>query len=157
MSEWSISRLAREAGVAPSSIRYYERFGVLPSPPRRSGRRLYEPAALHRLAVVIRAQACGFTLEEIRRLFLGFRPAIRASARWQALSQRKLDELEAQRVALEGMRDLLLSIRRRCDCATLEECGERIVRSGGISKGRRGPETGARPSRAAGPRGRPHG
>ena len=90
MAELTISEVARKIGLQPSAIRYYEQIGVLPHPPRISGQRRYDPTVLYRLAIVQRARQLGFTLEEIRKLFFGFRQGTRASERWQNLSRRKL-------------------------------------------------------------------
>lgn len=62
----TIGELAIESGVPASTIRYWERIGVLPVPARISGQRRYLQDALHRLAVLRLAQACGFRLEEMR-------------------------------------------------------------------------------------------
>jgi DNA-binding transcriptional MerR regulator len=49
--------------------------------------RRYDTAVLHRLAVIQRARQTGFTLNEIRGLFFGFRDRATASQRWQNLRQ----------------------------------------------------------------------
>jgi MerR family redox-sensitive transcriptional activator SoxR len=102
----TISEVARQVGLHPSAIRYYERIGLLPSPPRRSGRRRYDPSVVNCLAVIQRARQSGFTLAEIRELFFGFRGASRASERWQELSRRKLAELDDRIEEIREMRDL---------------------------------------------------
>jgi DNA-binding transcriptional MerR regulator len=61
-----ISDLAERAGVMPSTVRYYERIGLLPSPPRTpSGYRDYDDEAAARLVFVARAKRIGLTLEQI--------------------------------------------------------------------------------------------
>jgi len=61
--------LARRAGVKPSTVRYYERAGVLPEPARTAaGYRVYTAEDVERLRFVQRAQALGFTLAEITGL-----------------------------------------------------------------------------------------
>ncbi len=61
-----ISELAEHAGVAPSTVRYYERIGLVPSPPRTpSGYRSYDDEAAARLLFVTRAKRIGLTLEQI--------------------------------------------------------------------------------------------
>lgn len=65
----NIGQLARDAGVPIDTVRYYERNGLLPPPPRRvSGYRDYPPDAVPRLRFIRRAKAIGFTLSEIREL-----------------------------------------------------------------------------------------
>jgi len=61
-----ISELADQAGVMPSTVRYYERIGLMPSPPRTpSGYRNYDDEAAARLVFVTRAKRIGLTLEQI--------------------------------------------------------------------------------------------
>ncbi|MEU4710905.1 MerR family transcriptional regulator [Nocardia salmonicida] len=63
------SELATCAGVNVQTLRYYERRGLLASPPRSSsGYRAYPTAAVAVVRFVKRAQDHGFTLEEIREL-----------------------------------------------------------------------------------------
>jgi MerR family transcriptional regulator, Zn(II)-responsive regulator of zntA len=64
-----IGRLAQAAGVKPDSIRFYERSGLLPKPERlATGYRVYNEHALRRLRFIKKAQALGFSLEEIGRI-----------------------------------------------------------------------------------------
>ena len=64
----TIGALAKEAGLRPSAIRYYERRGLLPPPIRRSGRRDYDPDAVAQLAIVQFALSTGFTVREAKQL-----------------------------------------------------------------------------------------
>jgi MerR family redox-sensitive transcriptional activator SoxR len=123
----TISQLARLGGVAASAIRYYERIGLLPKAIRQGGQRRFDRAALYRLAIIRRAQSCGFSLEEMRGLFFGFRRSLSASDRWREMSGRKLQELEESRRHIEEMQDLLRRIARHCRCETLEQCGRMML------------------------------
>jgi MerR family redox-sensitive transcriptional activator SoxR len=130
MPQLSISEVAREVGLRPSAIRYYEQIGILPSIQRTSGQRRYDTAILHRLAVIQRARETGFTLDEIRELFFGFASGTRAPARWQKLSQRKLVELEALIERIKTMQRLLAKLQECCHCDTLDECGKGLLGQG---------------------------
>ena len=121
----SISEVAKQIGLRPSAIRYYEQIGVLPSPHRVSGQRRYDVTALHRLVVIQRARQTGFTLTEIRELFFGFRAGTPPSVRWQKLKKRKIVELDAMLERIQTMRDLL-DEQGKCRCTALEECGKKI-------------------------------
>ncbi len=128
MPQLTISEAAREVGLRPSAIRYYEQIGILPSIQRTGGQRRYDATSLHRLAVIQRARRTGFTLDEIRELFFGFTSGTRAPARWQELSQRKLVELEASIDRIKTMQRLLVRLQHRCHCDTLDECGKRLLK-----------------------------
>lgn len=61
-----ISELAAQAGVAASTVRYYERIGLMPAPDRtESGYRAYDSEAAARLLFITRAKRVGLTLEQI--------------------------------------------------------------------------------------------
>jgi MerR family redox-sensitive transcriptional activator SoxR len=122
----TISEVARQASLRPSTIRYYEQIGILPSAHRVSGQRRYGGAVLRRLAVIRRAQETGFTLDEIRELFFGFDAASPPSERWQMLSRRKLAELDEAVKRIKTMQQLLRRIQN-CRCEALDECGRRLL------------------------------
>jgi MerR family transcriptional regulator, redox-sensitive transcriptional activator SoxR len=132
MTQLTISELARQAGLRPSAIRYYEQIKILPPPPRISGQRRYDTTALHRLAVIQRAQQSGFTLNEIRQLFFGFRKSTPAFTRWQRLSHRKIVELDRLMNQVKSMQELLGEMVACCRCETLDQCGRGIHRQGGV-------------------------
>jgi len=69
MDTLSIGELARRAHVNIETIRYYERRGLLPEPPRnKSGHRLYPSEALKRTDFIKRCQTIGFSLNEIAEI-----------------------------------------------------------------------------------------
>jgi len=64
-----IGRLSERTGVNIETIRYYERVGLLPAPPRSAGRhRLYDGAHLQRLSFIRRGRELGFSLDDVRAL-----------------------------------------------------------------------------------------
>ena len=123
MSPLTISQVAEQVRLRPSAIRYYEQVGLLPPAQRLSGQRRYDAKVLYRLAIIQRARQLGFTLDEIRYLFFGFRDVTRASERWRELADKKLAELEQLANGIETVRGLLKKLRTRCRCETLDECG----------------------------------
>jgi MerR family transcriptional regulator, redox-sensitive transcriptional activator SoxR len=128
--------VARQVGLQPSAIRYYEQIGLLPPAHRTSGQRRYDTTVLYRLAIIQMARQLGFTLVEIRELFFGFRSSTRASERWQTLSRKKLAELEGLMDGIKTVRRLLKKMKQNCRCDTLEQCGKRIFRRGGTDNRR---------------------
>ena len=66
---YGIGALSKRAEVNIETIRYYERIGVMPQPPRTAGgQRVYDSRHLKRLAFVRRSRELGFSLDEIRAL-----------------------------------------------------------------------------------------
>jgi len=64
-----VSELAERAGLAPSTVRFYERAGLL-SPARRAanGYRVFDESALDELAFISRAKGIGMNLDDIAAL-----------------------------------------------------------------------------------------
>jgi MerR family redox-sensitive transcriptional activator SoxR len=121
MADMSIGEVARQAGVRPSTLRYYESIGLLPVPERRSGRRRYEPGVVHRLAIIQTAQQAGFSLDEIRMLFDDLSESEYASVRWRMLVDDKLQQLNVLMRNVLSMKALLEDIRS-CADDELAEC-----------------------------------
>jgi DNA-binding transcriptional MerR regulator len=117
----TIGEVARRAGVATSSIRYYERIGLLPKPDRVGGQRRYDAEVLGKLGFIGIAQSAGFKLREIKQLIEGVDSADGMGEPMRALSSRKLDEVEALLERTKAMKSWL-EVARECGCATPAEC-----------------------------------
>ncbi len=110
------AQVAAEAGVNLQTLRYYERRGLLPEPPRLdSGYRAYHPNAVRTVRFVKTAQRLGFTLEEIESLLdlAAGGPANCEAA--QALATQKVAELERKIQNLAAMRESLLQLVATCE------------------------------------------
>jgi MerR family transcriptional regulator, redox-sensitive transcriptional activator SoxR len=124
MDEWpelTIGDVARKAGVATSSIRYYESIGLLPEPDREGGQRRYDQTVLGKLAFIGIAQSAGFKLSEIKELMAGIDGASGMASPIRSLSSRKLDEVEALLERTKAMKGWL-EVAQECGCNTPEEC-----------------------------------
>ena len=121
-----IGELSRQSGLPASTIRYYEPIGILPRAPRVGGQRRYAPDAVDRLAVLKLAQYCGFSLDEMRQLLYGFRPAVPPSKRWQQLALKKQAELDVEMSRISEMKRMLGRVAG-CQCPDLAECGRRAA------------------------------
>jgi MerR family transcriptional regulator, redox-sensitive transcriptional activator SoxR len=117
----TIGELSSKTGFPSSTIRYYEKLGVLPKPRRASGQRRYQPEALDHLAVLRLAQSCGFNLHEVKLLLQGFGTAAKPSERWHILAERKRIELDEQMKKLALMRKFVDRVSA-CECSDLAEC-----------------------------------
>jgi MerR family redox-sensitive transcriptional activator SoxR len=133
----TIGELAARTGLPTSTLRYYDRIGLVPATGRSGGQRRYDPKVLQRLRAVTLCQRSGFSLEEIRRLLDGGRP-------WQALARRKVEELQGRITELEQTTALLRSALE-CGCCSLETCGRtaHLVTLGDPAEPPRGTATGA--------------
>ena len=71
MPRLTIGELARKAGVGVETVRYYQRRGLFPEPPRQPrSTREYSPEALELLRFIRRARGLGFTIKEIEQLLV---------------------------------------------------------------------------------------
>lgn len=107
MEALTIGEIAGLAGIATSTLRYYESIGLLPAPKRVSGQRRYNRNVLQILAVIQLAKDANFSLPEIRDLLYGYDTSSTPSERWKALAQRKLREVEALIAHAQEMKGLL--------------------------------------------------
>lgn len=119
--ELTIGEVARRAGVATSSIRYYERIGLLPEPDRLGGQRRYDPEILGKLGFIGVAQSAGFKLREITELMNGLDGASGMGEQMRSLSSQKLGEVEALLERTKAMKGWL-EVAKECGCATPTEC-----------------------------------
>ena len=118
--ELTIGEVALRAGVATSSIRYYERIGLLPEPDREGGQRRYDVDVLGRLGFIGIAQSAGFKLREIKELIEGV-DGDGLGEQMRSLSSRKLGEVEALLERTRAMKGWL-EVAKECGCATPAEC-----------------------------------
>jgi DNA-binding transcriptional MerR regulator len=118
----SIGQLAEAAGVHVETIRYYERRGLLPEPPRSpGGYRQYGPDDLWRLEFVGRAKALGFTLTEVGELLE--EDTRREVGSVRAIVLRKLEAIEARQRELAGVRVRLERLADICADPDNDDCG----------------------------------
>jgi MerR family transcriptional regulator, mercuric resistance operon regulatory protein len=123
-TDMTIARLGAAAGVGVETVRYYQRRGLLAVPPSAGAVRRYGPEDVRRLRFIRRAQAAGFTLEEIGELIALDRTQDRARVRELATERlaaldAKIAELEQSRTALERLRSSCAS-EKKGPCPILE-------------------------------------
>ena len=107
--------LAGIAGVNVETLRFYERRGILPEPPRRaSGYREYPPEAVDRLRFVRRAQELGFSLDEIKGLLEIGTSDEGGCADVKDHAERKIAEVEQKIADLQAVRRALRRLADRC-------------------------------------------
>ena len=115
MEKFTIGKLAKKANVNLETIRYYERRGLLPEPPRnKSGHREYSLEEVKRTEFIKRCQALGFTLKEISELLsLKVIPGTTCGD-VKAHVETKIADVEKRIVDLEKIRKALLRMSSKC-------------------------------------------
>jgi MerR family mercuric resistance operon transcriptional regulator len=117
-----IGDLSRQTGCNIETIRYYERIGLMPAPPRRGRYRSYGPEDIARLVFVRRARELGFTLNEARAL-LGLAAGGQASCtNARDLAARHLQDVRTRISDLRRMERVLSTAVRGCDAGDAECC-----------------------------------
>lgn len=110
-----IGELSRRTGCNIETIRYYERIGLVPAPPRRGRYRSYGQDDVGRLGFVRRARELGFTLDEVRAL-LGLAADGQAScAEARDLAAAHLKDVRTRIADLRCMERVLAETVRACD------------------------------------------
>lgn len=116
--------LAAAAGVNVETLRYYERRGLLPEPPRTlGGHRLYPPETVTLMRVIRAAQRVGFTLDEVAGLLAATPVRGRRDAGLHQRVASKLVEVDQKLAELTAAREVL---RAALDagCDDLMACAE---------------------------------
>jgi DNA-binding transcriptional MerR regulator len=121
-----VGAVAKNPGIRPSAIRFYERAGVLPPASRKSGQRHFGSDVALNLAVIKFARKAGFTIAEIKVLFSGFEEVRPAPVRWKERAQKKWTDMESQIERLKGMQRLLEK-SMQCRCIRLEDGGRMML------------------------------
>ncbi|MCS7015841.1 MAG: Hg(II)-responsive transcriptional regulator [Gemmatales bacterium] len=116
--------VARLAGVNVETLRYYERRGLLPQPPRRpSGYRMYPPETVERVRFIKRAQQLGFSLREIQQLLQLDSAAWASCEEVCAITERKIQEIAEKIRDLQKIQRALQSLLRQCPrIAPISKC-----------------------------------
>lgn len=112
-----IGTLARRAGVGVETIRYYQRRKLIGTPPKQFGsQRTYPPDYVDRLLFIRRAQALGFSLDDVAALLTLNDGVDRVRAR--AIARRRLQEITARISDLQAMRAILEKLLHDCEHAS---------------------------------------
>lgn len=135
-STLTIGWAAKAAGVNVETLRYYERRGLLPEPPRTgTGYRLYDTESVTRLRFIKEAQGLGFTLEEIQELLILRVDSENSCADVRARAEQKVADIEDKIHSLQQMRNALQKLIAACaadgpagECPFLESLEESAQR-----------------------------
>lgn len=107
--------LAKQAGIGPETVLYYERIGVLEEPRRSpAGHRLYGNDDLARLVFIRRAVELGFSLEDVRELIALRLQEVAGCSRVERRAVRRLADVRERIRDLERMEQGLMELIASC-------------------------------------------
>jgi len=116
MTAMTIGKVAAKAGVNTETLRYYERRGLLPGPPRSNANyRQYPADTVPRVRFIKQAQALGFTLDEIDTLLSLNKQSSHCCDDVHEQAQQKIDSIDAKLDALLAMRQAIAVLISECD------------------------------------------
>ncbi len=125
----NIRDAAGASGLPPKTIRYYEEIGLVRPARNPNGYRDFAEQDVHKLAFLARARSLGFSIGDCRALLALYEDRARASADVKRVAEAHLEEIDRKIAELEGMRDALSTLVRRChgderpDCPILQDLG----------------------------------
>ncbi len=124
LTTMTIGQVAKATTLGVETIRFYERQGLIPDPPRRSsGYRQYPEDTLGRLRFIMRAKELGFSLKEISELLaLRVDPDTSSNDIKQRVEE-KIQDVEGKIRSLRRMKKALVALDESCDgCGPTSEC-----------------------------------
>lgn len=115
--------LAKATGCNLETIRYYEKVGMMPDPPRTAaGYRVYEASHVSRLRFIMRARDLGFTIEEIRGLLDLVDGGTQTCAEVKERTERHLASVRAKIADLRRIENALATTASLCSGEDVHEC-----------------------------------
>lgn len=117
------AELARLSGCNLETIRYYEKIGLIPPPPRNAvGYRLYDAHHVKRLRFILRSRELGFSIEEIHSLLELIDQGIQTCAEVQEHTFTHLQSIRGKIKDLQHIETILSNTAARCSGAAVPDC-----------------------------------
>ncbi|WP_455429125.1 MerR family transcriptional regulator [Fodinicurvata halophila] len=115
--------LARRTGCNLETIRYYEKIGMMPAPPRtEAGYRIYNSSHVERLSFILRARELGFSLDDIRGLLTLVDRGMQTCAEVKERTERHLADVREKIADLKRIERLLAETAAQCSGEEVPEC-----------------------------------
>lgn len=106
-----VKEVAQAAGITPDTVRYYEKTGLLPKPPRTgSGYRQFEPEYVERIRFIKGAQRMGLRLKDIKELLEIRDKGLCPCGHTAAALQGRIEQIDRDLGELRKLRRQLLAI-----------------------------------------------
>ena len=123
MREFTIGELSRLTQVNIETIRYYEKIGIMPNPPRNSsGYRIYSAPHLERLSFVRRSRELGFSQPEVRKLLTLVDEHKYTCAEIREMTAMHLSTVRGKIKDLRKLEKALASMVSECDGGDIPDC-----------------------------------
>lgn len=117
------AELARRTGCNLETIRYYEKIGMMPDPPRTgAGYRVYDERHIARLRFILRARELGFAIEEIRGLLELVDGGTQTCAEVKERTERHLADVRTKIADLKRIEKVLAQTASKCSGEDVPEC-----------------------------------
>jgi len=128
-NQYTISQLAKAAGIPTTTVRYYERIGLVEPEDRSHGNyRLYGDESLDKLKFIRAAQATGFTLDDVKALLSDEAGGIPTCGNVQGLIEDRLGDIEQRLKDLRQVRKVLKKALERCQKQKKSDCCQVVSR-----------------------------
>jgi Cu(I)-responsive transcriptional regulator len=119
----TIGDLGKATNTKVETVRYYERIGLLPKPPRSTGNyRTYGAGELNRLSFIRRARDLGFSLDQVRALLSLSDDRTCDCAGIDHIANEHLREVDRKLTDLTALRRELKAVIDSCDGGTVAQC-----------------------------------
>ena len=123
VGDLTIGMLSRRTGVNIETIRYYERIGIMPAPPRsHGGHRIYDAGHLKRLAFIHRSRELGFSLDEVRALLALVDGGDYTCGEVHAMTMAHVADIRGKIADLRRMERVLTDMAARCEGGDIPDC-----------------------------------
>ena len=117
------AELALRTGCNLETIRYYEKIGLVPDPPRTSsGYRVYDDGHVSRLRFILRARELGFTIAQVRGLLDLVDGGTQTCAQVKQRTDEHLADIRAKIVDLKRIESLLAATAAQCSGGNVPDC-----------------------------------
>lgn len=121
--QYTISQLAQVAGIPTTTVRYYERIGLVEPEDRSVGNyRLYSEESLRKLRFIRAAQAIGFTLDDVTALLSTPSPTAAFCRDVQSLIENRLAEVDQRLKDLRHVQRVLKASLEKCKVTEQAGC-----------------------------------
>jgi MerR family mercuric resistance operon transcriptional regulator len=122
-THFPIGVLSTETGVNIETIRYYEKIGLMPAPPRTEGRqRVYDGTHLKRLTFIHRGRELGFSLDQIRELLGLVRGHDLTCGEVKAMTEEHVTDIRRKIKDLKKLERVLTDLAARCSGNAVPDC-----------------------------------